>query len=181
MDKERKTEEDSFKSWEQIKNEFDDRVKNVEELKTSLDLKINDLNSEVQIISNEEKDEELQKKIVQRTGGQLMALVDVIQYFNSFNLWKCRTTCEENSNYQLFWLKKMFHFDTTNCDIILDRTNTTPLDLLSSFGNVLKFFSFDDKIVEIVEALTLYSLASFEVIYSYVTNTRRRQDITLWC
>ncbi|RNA07215.1 hypothetical protein BpHYR1_011709 [Brachionus plicatilis] len=94
MDKERRTEEDSSKSWEQIKkytsyeskiisfkigkqtykiyketlesafsiakskNEFDDRVKNAEELKTSLNLKIKDLKPEKQFISNEDNNEE---------------------------------------------------------------------------------------------------------------------------
>ncbi|RNA35355.1 hypothetical protein BpHYR1_031093 [Brachionus plicatilis] len=90
MDRERKTQEDSSKSWEQIKSmhhmkakslafkldkrtkiykeklesafsiaiskdEFVDRVKNVEDLKTSLNLKIKDLKSEEQIISSEDK------------------------------------------------------------------------------------------------------------------------------
>ncbi|RNA38533.1 hypothetical protein BpHYR1_016951 [Brachionus plicatilis] len=42
------------------KDEFDDRGKNVEELKTSLDLKIKDSKSEEQIISSEDKDEEME-------------------------------------------------------------------------------------------------------------------------
>ncbi|RNA06487.1 hypothetical protein BpHYR1_045258 [Brachionus plicatilis] len=48
MDKKRKTEEDSSK------NEFVDSVKNIEDLKTSLNEKIQDLKSEEQIISSEE-------------------------------------------------------------------------------------------------------------------------------
>ncbi|RNA34610.1 RNA-directed DNA polymerase from mobile element jockey-like [Brachionus plicatilis] len=95
MDRERKTEEESSKSWEQIKSmhhmkakslvfnlnkltkiyketlesafsiaiskdEFVDRVKNVEDLKSGLNLKIKDLKSEEQIISSEDKDEELE-------------------------------------------------------------------------------------------------------------------------